>query len=80
MSVGMPDCEMHKNIAPFLTMYLRKPLLCFASDTYTWCIHFYTRGSIVEEMLLHNSRMPNHGSITVTVIVMKVPAPSIRVG
>jgi hypothetical protein len=42
---------------------------------------FHTRGTTVEEMLLCNSRMPNHGSITVTVIVAKVPAgPNVRVG
>jgi hypothetical protein len=41
---------------------------------------FHTRGSIVEEMLLCNSRMPNRGSITLMVIVVKMPAPSIRVG
>jgi len=35
---------------------------------------FHTWGTTVEEMLLCNSRMPNHGIITVMVIVVKVPA------
>jgi hypothetical protein len=42
---------------------------------------FHTRGTTIEEMLLCNSRMPNHGIITVMVIVVKVPAaPNIRLG
>jgi hypothetical protein len=42
---------------------------------------FHTQGTTVLEMLLCNSRLPNHGNITVMVIVVKVPAaPNIRVG
>jgi len=41
---------------------------------------FHTRGTTVEEMVLCNSRMPDHDIITVMVIVVKVPAaPNFRV-